>query len=176
MMFSAAAIAVVSEVNPDEPGASFFPVLSALLICLILLTAASSAHAAPPMQTAMQRANYNNTLIALTPMLFHRIELGMTYEAVVNTVGKSALYCDSGESSCSADNGAILRNCLETEFIQPNKTWLCHWDGIRSSHNNNSRLEVWFVGVRVSQVVATMPDGNIYRRDSGNTINLERHS
>lgn len=179
MMFSAAAIAVVSEVNPDEPGASFFHRLHLLVICLGLLTGAlgaGPAQAAPQMQTAMQRANYNNTLIKMTPMLFHRIELGMTYEAVVNTVGKSALYCDSGESFCSADNGAISKTCLETEFIQPSKTWLCHWDGVRSSSNSNSRLEVWFVGVRAVQVVATMPDGNIYRRDSGNSIDLERQS
>lgn len=179
MMFSAAAIAVVSEVNPDEPGASFFhPALNLLFFILLvtLLFPASSQAAPPTMQTAMHSAAYNNNQVQLTPMLFHHIELGMTYEAVVNTVGKSALYCDSGESSCNANNGAIAKSCLESEFMQPNKTWLCHWNGVRSSRNTNSRLEVWFVGVRSAQVVAVMPDGNIYRRDSANTVAVEQNN
>jgi hypothetical protein len=179
MMFSAAAIAVVSEVNPDEPGASFFHHLHLFLFSLLLLAGAfgmTSAQAAAPLQTAMATAIYHNTQIELTPMLFHRIELGMTYEVVANTIGKSALYCDSGESSCNASNGSVAKNCLESEFIHPNKTWLCHWEGKSTQRNANSRLEVWFVGLRTIQVVAIMPDGNIYRRDSSNAIGLERHT
>ena len=111
MMYSAAAIAVVSEVIPDKPGASLFvsprqqiknsALAHKSFLCLALL-ASTAAMALPQasLQTkiAMNSASYNNTLAEITPMLFHRIELGMSYEAVENTVGKSALYCDSGES------------------------------------------------------------------------------
>lgn len=175
MMFSAAAIAVVSEVNPDEPGASFFhPLLLLFFLLILALFPFYSSQGAPQPQLALARASYNNTLIQLSPMIFHRIELGMTYEAVVATVGKSALYCDSGESTCNAENGEITKSCLETEFIRPNKTWFCHWDGTAAKADTYPRLEVWFVGLRSAQVIATMPDGNTYRRDSGNTIDLER--
>jgi len=146
------------------------------VVFLIGMFATGMSQAGPPQQGALAQASYNNTLIQLTPMLFHRIELGMTYAAVVNTVGKSALYCDSGESTCLAEQGSIATSCLEREFIQPNKTWFCHWDGKRSLAKSASRLDVWFVGVRTSQVLAIMDDGNIYRRDSANIIGLERHS
>jgi hypothetical protein len=178
MMFSAAAIAVVSEVNPDEPGASLsLSFLKAFALLLFFLSMATRAFAQIPLQTAeaMKNAIYNNTLIDITPMLFHHLELGMSYEAIVNTLGKSALYCDSGESYCNADEGQISKKCLEAEFIQPNKNWVCHWDGSRSGGSLNASLDVWFVGVRASQIAATMPNGNTYRRDSGNTIYLDRH-
>lgn len=187
MMFSAAAIAVVSEVIPDKPGAFFFPSLQhnsilSLLFFSFLFSPLVFSFIIPNAEannTLTQRAlaspNYNHTLLQVTPMLFHRIELGMTYEAVVNTVGKSALYCDSGQSTCTAENGSISKSCLDSEFIQTNKTWLCHWDGVHSNHSIPQSLDLWFVGARLSQVVATMPDGDIYRRDSGNTIYLERH-
>jgi len=187
MMFSAAAIAVVSEVNPDEPGAFLFPALIQKIIIsqlfypisaffsLSALFITTPVQAVPQKHTAVDNAVYNNTLVQLTPMLFHHIELGMNYEAVMNMVGKPALYCDSGESTCNASNGVISKTCLNTEFIQANKTWICHWDGVQSNQNAHSSLDVWFVGIRAVQVAATMPNGNIYRRDSGNTIQLERH-
>ena len=181
IMFSAAAIAVVSEVNPDHPGASFFPsliqyMLRGLLLVLTFLSP-SPLLAGPGGHTinAVNSAIYNNQLVDLTPMLFHHLELGMSYESVANIVGKSALYCDSGETYCNADNGTISASCLEEEFIHDNKNWVCHWDGRSPNARINSRLDVWFVGARVNQVSATLDNGSVYFRDSSNTVHLEQH-
>jgi|GEM_PF-5730279 len=184
--YSAAAIAVVSAVNPDTPGASLFKdfkPMKSLIFVLAQATAvfalvsllAPKAHAAPVFrtQTALNTAAYNNTVIQITPMLFHRIELGMSYQGLIHAVGKSPMYCDSGESTCSAEYGTVSTRCVEAEFIHTHKTWTCHWDGVRSRHATSS-LDVWFVSSRVSQVAATLPNGDIYRRDTGNTIHLER--
>lgn len=107
-------------------------------------------------------------------MLFHRIELGMTYEAVSKTVGKSARYCDSGEANCALENGEISKSCLNSQFIHPNKTWMCHWEGSPTENNLTTNLEIWFLGDHVIHVVARTNNGMIYKRDSGNTVHLQK--
>jgi hypothetical protein len=172
MKVSAAAIAVVSAVYPDHPGAFLF--LIHVLFWMLTVAHPACAQGALQTRTAMNNAIYQHALIQVTPMLFHHLELGMSYDGVLHTIGKAPLYCDSGETYCKAENGIISKSCLHREFIQANTVWMCHWDGRPASHNPASNLEVWFLGDHVTQVTARMPDGSFYKRDSGNTIHLER--
>lgn len=179
--FSAAAIAVVSAVNPDTPGA-FFLRIWAKVLCFFLFLASADlivtpafAHLPYDTRTAMNNATDNNILIRVTPMLFHHIDLGMTYGTVLKMIGKSAQYCDSGDSFCAVENGAVSMDCVSHEFIEPSKSWYCHWQGLRSTRRA-SELNVWFVGDHVTELSASMPDGTLYRRDTGNTVHIEKLS
>lgn len=187
-MNSAAAIAVVSAVNPDKPGAFLFApptsrglsagsLIQISFLFLLLCCLTSLSFAATPAfhaRNAMNNAIDQNSRIEVTPMLFHHIELGMTYGAVVNRVGKVPLYCDSGVSTCNAHNGLLSESCLRTEFIEPNSTWVCHWTGAQKEPTSLPSLQVWFVGDRVANVSATMENGDRYHRDSGNTIHFQK--
>lgn len=176
MKLPAAAIAVVSEVNPDKSGAFLFPLLIRTIFFILLIMFSKDSFAQTHLQnrTAINNAIYNNMLVTVTPMLFYHIELGMRYDTILNIIGKSALYCDSSDSYCNIENGAISKRCINATFIQPNKTWWCHWQGSRLAYASAPYLKIWFVGDHVTQVTAQTKESVLYTRDAGNTVHIEK--
>ncbi len=161
-------IAVIRAVNPDNPGAFLFALAYFFLF--------NNAFAFPAQtRIAVDNAINNNLIINVTPMLFNQIDAGMSYDGVLNTIGQSASYCDSGEYRCSAENGSISKSCLTSHFINSNKAWVCHWDGKSSRSYAYSRLEIWFTGNYVNRVTAVTPDGLAYKRNADNTVYLEKN-